>query len=515
MSSGLERVAKEVDRALRETGERWRPKIRVHEEGRVCSVHDGVARIEGLPSATFGELVDVAGHRALVMGLDTDHLDAALLDDPRGVRPGSFVRRGDGPPSLGVGPALFGRVVDPLGRPLDGLPLDGLLEPELLEREATPMHQRAAVHQPLFTGVLAIDAMFPIGRGQRELILGDEGTGKTALALDVLLRQARTDVLGIYVAIGRRRVETWRLVETLRSAGGRFVVVAASEDENPALRYLAPYAGAAVAEHFAARGEHALVVYDDLTAHAIAWRELSLLLGRTPGREAFPGDVFYLHSRLLERAMQLSPEHGGGSITALPLASLESGRLSAYIPTNLISITDGQIVLTRNLFVAGQKPAIDAGLSVSRVGGKAQAQALRALASRMRLDYAAFLELEVFARLGTRLEATAQARVEHGRRIRALLRAPNLAPLSVFGEVVRLVLANDAELLGRLDESSIDIELRRLEEALRTHSGALPESLERDGLLREEDRAHLVRALRDLTHTRTMPSENNLPSGVL
>jgi F-type H+-transporting ATPase subunit alpha len=303
------------------------------------------------------------------------------------------------------------------------------------------------VHRPLHTGILAIDAMLPIGCGQRELVLGDEGSGKTALVTDVLLRQKDTGVVGIYAAIGHRRAEIWRLVSLLSERGGRWMVVAAPHDAPPGMRYLAPYAATAIGEYFMERGEHALVVYDDLTAHASAWREIALLLRMPPGREAFPGDVFYLHSRLLERATQLSPDRGGGSLTALPVAVTESGRLSAYIPTNLVSITDGQIVLSSQLFARGQKPAIDIGLSVSRVGGRAQSHALRGLAGRLRLDHAAYLELEAFARLGTGLEPSARRRLEIGQRLEALLTAPEHRPLSLFEEAALLVVATSHDIL--------------------------------------------------------------------
>jgi F-type H+-transporting ATPase subunit alpha len=339
--------------------------------------------------------------------------------------------------------------------------------------------------------VLAIDAMFPIGRGQRELVIGDEGTGKTALALDILLRQKDTDVVAVYVAVGRRRAETWQLVETLRAQGGDWVVVFAAEEGSPGLRALAPFAGTAVAEFFRDRGGHALVVYDDLSAHAVAWRELSLLLRRPPGREAYPGDIFYLHARLLERAAQLSREQGGGSLTALPLAALEGGRLTAYIPTNLISITDGQIVLSRDLFAAGQKPAIDAGLSVSRVGAKAQPLALRELSAQLRLDYASFLELETFSRLGTRLEPTTERRLALGRRVRRLLRARRLAPMKLFDEVVILSLASDPDRLLPIAEDDLE---PRCSELLVEARARLPEvaaRVERDGVLDENDRAEL------------------------
>ncbi|MCA9608980.1 MAG: F0F1 ATP synthase subunit alpha, partial [Myxococcales bacterium] len=315
--------------------------VRVQSVGHVEAIGDGVARLTGLPHARSEEILRIGDARALVLGLERDAVHAVLLDElpARGARVRTTGRRA----TLPVGPGLFGRVVDPLGRPLDGgsPSVDGTPTP--LERPAPRIDERGTVHRPLLTGVLAIDAMLPIGRGQRELILGDEGTGKTSLAVDALIRQADTGVVTVYVAIGRRRTETWQIVDLLARSGSRFVVVAAPEDASPGLRYLAPYAGCAIAEHFMEEGEHALVVYDDLTAHAVAWRELALLMRRPPGREAFPGDVFYLHARLLERATQLSAARGGGSLTALPIATLEAGRISAYLPTNLISITDGQI----------------------------------------------------------------------------------------------------------------------------------------------------------------------------
>jgi F-type H+-transporting ATPase subunit alpha len=318
-----------------------------------------------------------------------------------------------------------------------------------------------------------------------------------------MLRQRGGDVVCVHVAVGRRRADTWQIVETLRGAQDlRWIVVAAAEDESPGLRYLAPYAGMAVAEHFAYRGEHALIVFDDLTAHAVAWRELSLLLRRPPGREAYPGDIFYLHSRLLERAAQLSVELGGGSVTAIPLAVIEGGRLTAYIPTNLISITDGQLVLSRALFAAGQKPAVDAGLSVSRVGARAQPQALRELAGRMRLDYAAFLELEVFARLGTRLEPETRRRIEIGRRVRALLRARRLEPLGVFDEAVRLLLAEEPDLLLRIPEPEVEGAAAWLCNTLRHDLPGVADVIAREALLSGSDRRALVRSMQAAVEAR-------------
>ena len=503
MNGELDREVERVSTLLRRAGRAYRPRVRAVEEGRILGVGDGVATVDGLPGAAAEELLMIEnGSRALVLGLEPDRLHAVVLDDPYAVSRGARVRSTGQTASVVVGPELVGRVIDPLGRPLDGRSLEVRGVPMPVERRAPRIHERAAVHRPLYTGVLAIDAMFPIGRGQRELIVGDEGTGKTSLALDVLLRQAETDVVSVYVAVGRRRAETWRAVDALRSAGVRFVVVAAPEDESPGMRYLAPYAGCAVAERFMERGEHALVVYDDLTSHAVAWRELALLMRRPPGREAFPGDVFYLHARLLERATQLSPERGGGSLTALPIARLESGRLSAYLPTNLISITDGQIVLSQPLFAAGQMPAIDAGLSVSRVGGKAQPQAFRELAGKLRLEYAAFLELEVFSRIGARLEASVERRLARGRRLRRLLQQPRLGPLGLFDEMVRLAWASDEELLSRVPEDEVRATADELADEVRALEPALAERVERDALLTGKDRARLLAAIRAVIHRR-------------
>jgi len=493
----------EVVGVLEELGEQYRPEVAVCSEGRVVRNADHVLRITGLSAAQMDEIIEIDGRvPALVLGLRPGELDAVALDTTVSIEQGARVRSTGRQASIGVGEALLGRVIDPLGRPLDGLPLQGRLVPSPVHRPARPIYERARVHTPLFTGALVVDAMFPIGRGQRELILGDEGTGKTALALDAILRQRDTGVVGVYVAVGRRRSETWRAVKLLQEHGGRWVVVAASEDMSAGMRVLAPYAGATVAEYFAERGEHALVVYDDLTAHAVAWRELSLLLRRPPGREAYPGDVFYLHSRLLERATQLSLDLGGGSVTALPIASLESGRLSAYIPTNLISITDGQIVLSAPLFVAGQRPAVDAGLSVSRIGARAQPPALRGLAARLRLEYASFLEIETFSRLGTRLEPEVERRLAVGRRVRALLRAPRLAPLSVFDEVLRLVLAADPDALLKLAEDDVAAFVEAAVIQVRQRHSALVQRIEEGAVLTDADHAALTALLAELLAAR-------------
>jgi F-type H+-transporting ATPase subunit alpha len=490
----------EVMRALGDAFSRaaksYQPRVISHEGGRVLSVADGVLRIDGLPEAASEELLQIGqSSTALVLGLRENELEAVVLHGADRIEVGAAVRSLGRSVTVPVGDALVGRAVDPLGRPLDGSPLTGTWSPMSVERPAPQIFERTAVHSPLYTGVLAVDSMFPIGRGQRELVLGDEGTGKTAFVVDVLLRQRSTDVLGVYVAVGRRRSETWQVVETLRRGGGRWVVVSAPDDTSPGLRFLAPFSGTAIAEYFVQRGEHALVVYDDLSSHAIAWRELSLLLRRPPGREAYPGDIFYLHARLLERAAQLSSEAGGGSLTAFPVAVLEAGRLTAYIPTNLISITDGQIVFSHTLFAAGQKPAIDGGLSVSRVGSKAQPSAFRDLAGRLRLDYAAFLELETFSRLGTRLEAETQRRIEVGRRIRALLKAPRLQPLDVFAEVVRLLLASSHDDLLAIPVKDVPRIADELTDHVRRELPHVAARVERDATLPEADRKLLLDAM--------------------
>jgi F-type H+-transporting ATPase subunit alpha len=492
----VEVAVREVSDALAQAAAESRPRVRVLTEGRVEASAQGVLHLRGLPDVGAEELIEIEqGGPALVLGLQRGMVEAVALDPARGIQEGASARALHRVPRVPAGDAILGRVVDPMGRALDGRPLLGRMSEMPLERRAPGIHERAAVHEPLYTGVLAVDAMFPIGRGQRELILGDEGTGKTTLAVDTMLRQRETGVVCIYVAIGRRRAEVSDIVGQLRSRGGRWAVVSAFPDESPGLRYLAPYAGTAMAEWFVERGEDVLIVYDDLSAHAVAWRELSLLLRRPPGREAYPGDVFYLHSRLLERATQLSAERGGGSLTALPIALTEDERLSAYIPTNLISITDGQIMLSRRLFAAGQKPAVDAGTSVSRVGGKAQSQAFRELAGKLRLEYASFLELEVFARLGTRLEAATTRRLEIGRRVRTLLRAPRSAPLGIFDEVLRLLLVDQPDLLLRIPSERVAEAVTALARQCRNRLPAGVERIDREAILGEEDRQAFVSLL--------------------
>lgn len=424
----------------------YRLALRVHEQGRVRAVGDGVAWVTGLPSAALDQMVVFAeGERGLVFHLRHDEIGVVLLDEPDRIAAGAPVRLAAKRLTVPSGDALAGRVVDPLGRAVDGggVPAcDGEREIDVL---SPPMTSRAAVRRPLYTGTKIVDAMLPIGRGQRQLLIGDRGTGKTAFAIDAVVNQHNGDVRCVYVLTGRRRSDVVNVIETLRDAGTlpNTTVVVAEASAPPGLQYLAPFSGCAIAEAWVARGEHVLVVYDDLTRHAQAYRSLSLLLRRPPGREAYPGDVFYLHSRLLERATCMAPEYGGGSLTAFPIIETEEGEIAAYIPTNLISITDGQLVFDPDLASAGMLPAIDVTRSVSRIGGKAQVDRMRAEAGRMRLDYLQFLELERFTRFGTRLEATTEAKIARGRVLRELLKQERLAPVSPEFQVAWLVAYND------------------------------------------------------------------------
>ncbi|AMV45740.1 F0F1 ATP synthase subunit alpha [Paraburkholderia caribensis] len=423
--------------------------------GRVEQIADGIAFVSGLPDVALDELVDIeCGVAGYVHALDVGVASVVLLDSSGGVKAGMRVTRRGTVLDVPVGESLLGRVVDPLGRPLDG---GGLIQAEgrlPIERPAPAIVARDFVSEPLETGVLIIDALFAVGRGQRELIIGDRATGKTSLAVDAIVNQKHGDVICVYVAVGQRSTAVQRVVDAIRQYGApeRCIVVVASAASPPGLQWIAPFAGFSIAEYFRDRGQHALIVIDDLTKHAATHRELALLTREPPGREAYPGDIFYLHARLLERAAKLSAELGGGSLTALPIAETEAGNLSAYIPTNLISITDGQVVLDAGLFAANQRPAVDVGLSVSRVGGKAQHPALRDVAGRLRLEYAQFLELEVFSRFGGLADARVTAQIERGRRIRALFAQPRFAALRTVDQIALLVALAD----GLFDGAPLD-----------------------------------------------------------
>ncbi|HTT13653.1 MAG TPA: F0F1 ATP synthase subunit alpha [Burkholderiaceae bacterium] len=450
--------------AVAPTGAQDRIGLVIEERGEVVGVADGIAWIAGLPSAQAGELLRLDdGSRALAYQLDERLIGAILLDESRSIAAGTRTHRTRQRVTIPCGDALLGRVIDPLGRPLDGLAAPDLTTARPLEAPSPPIVQRAAVSRPLHTGNTIIDTLLPIGRGQRQLIIGDDGTGKSSIALDAVIHQLGQNVRCVYVLIGQRRSAVVETTTLLAQAGAlaHTTVVVAEASTLPGVQYLAPFAGCAVAEHWMHAGNDALIVFDDLGQHAQAYRELSLLLRRPPGREAYPGDIFYLHSRLLERATALAPAQGGGSLTALPIVPTQQGELAAYIPTNLISITDGQIYLSRNLFAGGMLPAIDIGRSVSRIGGKAQDRAIAREAGRLRLDYLQFLELEMFTRFGTRLEPGMAARVARGRLLRELFRQPRLLPRPIAYEMAWLVALNEGWLDGK-DAAALAPLLERL-----------------------------------------------------
>ena len=427
---------------IRQTRTSFAPKITAREVGRITTVSTGIARVSGLPGVGFEELVQFPGAVfGIAFNLDENEIGVVLLGDYAHLQAGDEVQRTGRVMDVGVGKQLLGRVINPLGQPLDDRGPVATSQRLPIERPSAPIMDRAPVNVPLQTGLKVIDAMIPIGRGQRELILGDRQTGKTAIAIDTILNQRGKDVVCVYCAIGQRASGVAKVVASLREKGamGYTIVVVTEGNDPPGLAYIAPYAATSIAEHFMEAGRDVLIVYDDLTQHARAYRELSLLLRRPPGREAFPGDIFYIHSRLLERSTHLRQELGGGSLTALPIIETEAQNMSAYIPTNLISITDGQIYLSPSLFELGVLPAVDVGKSVSRVGGKAQHAAYRAVAGDLKLGYAQFQELETFARFGARLDEPTLKIIEHGRRIRACLKQPELSPVTVPAQIAVLL----------------------------------------------------------------------------
>jgi F-type H+-transporting ATPase subunit alpha len=436
--------------------------------GRVVQVGDGIARVAGLPDVRLNELLRFeGGETGLALTLEEDAIGAILLDTAHKVEAGSRVSGQDDVLRVPVGQELLGRIVDPLGRPLDGRDPIAARAYLPVERPAPAIIERALVNEPVDTGVLVIDALFALGRGQRELIIGDRATGKTSLALDAIVNQKHSDMVCVYVAVGQRSTAVERAIEAVRAHGApeRCIFVVASAAASPGLQWLAPFAGFTMAEYFRDKGGHALVVLDDLTKHAATHRELALLTREPPGREAYPGDIFYLHARLLERAACLAPELGGGTLTALPIAETDAGNLSAYIPTNLISITDGQIVLDSRLFAANQRPAVDVGLSVSRVGGKAQRPGLRQVSGRIRIDYAQFLELEMFTRFGGISDPRFQSRLTRGERIRSVLAQGRFAALSCASQVALLAALN-AGVLDKVPSDTVALLRGRIAHAL-------------------------------------------------
>ena len=467
--------ADEITKFLREQIQNYQQALEVDEVGSVISVGDGIARVYGLERCMSGEMLqfphDVVG---IALNLEEDQVGAVLLGEYWEIAEGDTVKRTGTIMSVPVGEEMIGRVVDPLGRPLDGKGPIVTKKRNHLERIAPGVVDRQPVREPLQTGIKAIDSMIPIGRGQRELIIGDRQTGKTAIILDTIVNQKGLNMIGIYCAIGQKRSTIAQVVKTLSDAGAMdySIVVAASATEPATMQYIAPYAACALGEYFRDNGRHAVVFYDDLSKHAQAYREISLLLRRPPGREAFPGDVFYLHSRLLERAAKLNDKLGGGSLTALPVIETQAGDVSAYIPTNVISITDGQIYLEADLFNAGIRPAINVGISVSRVGGNAQIKAMRQVAGALRLDMAQYRELAAFAQFGSELDKATQAQLARGQRLTEVLKQGQLEPLPVEKQVLAILAATSGVLDG-LEVAQVERFERELLQFLDTSQQAL------------------------------------------
>lgn len=480
---------------LRETVKNWTPKALAHEVGTVLTVGDGIATVSGLENVTYGEiLIFSSGIRGMVQDLRRQEVGCILFGSEEDIAEGSIVRRTGKTAGISVGEEYIGRVVNALGLPIDGK--GDILSEEYrpIENLAPGIIDRQPVDTPLETGILAIDSMFPIGRGQRELIIGDRQTGKTAIAIDTILNQKGKNVICIYVAIGQKASSVAQLVQNLRNRGAMdyTVVVNASASESAPMQYIAPYAGCAIGEYFMEKGRDVLIVYDDLSKHAIAYRSLSLLLERAPGREAYPGDVFYLHSRLLERSAHLSEEKGGGSMTALPIVETQAGDVSAYIPTNIISITDGQIFLESDLFFAGQRPAVNVGLSVSRVGGDAQTKAMKKAAGAIRLDLAQYREMEVFTQFASDLDETTKRQLTYGQGLMQMLKQEQYRSLKQYEQVLILVITLQ-HLLQDIPATQIrDVAEELLEHFRQKHFDIIDE-IERTGRLEDACRDEIVR----------------------
>lgn len=479
---------------IKETINNWTPKAMAQEIGTVLTVGDGIATVSGLENATYGEiLLFSSGVRGMVQDLRPGEIGCVLFGSDDDISAGSTVRRTGKTAGVPVGEAFLGRVIDALGAPIDGQGEIQADEYYPIEHPAPGIIERQPVNTPMETGILAIDSMFPIGRGQRELIIGDRQTGKTAIATDAILNQKGKDVICIYVAIGQKASSVAQLVQNLKSRGAMeyTVVVNASASDSAPLQYIAPYAGCAIGEYFMHSGKDVLIVYDDLSKHAIAYRSLSLLLERSPGREAYPGDVFYLHSRLLERSAHLSDEKGGGSMTALPIVETQAGDVSAYIPTNIISITDGQIFLESDLFFAGQRPAVNVGLSVSRVGGDAQTKAMKKAAGALRLDLAQYREMEVFTQFAGDLDDATKQQLAYGQQLMQMLKQEQYQPLKMYEQVIVLVVV-----LGHCLQSVPVTETKSVMNEILQHLNKkhfdIAERIENKGILSDDDKAEII-----------------------
>ncbi|MGD2070559.1 MAG: F0F1 ATP synthase subunit alpha [Gemmatimonadota bacterium] len=521
MANDSQLRASEITGVLLNEIENYEEELHAEEVGEVLEVKDGIARIYGLTNAMASEMLEITssegGHTvtALALNLEEDNIGAVIMGDWTILHEGDEVRRTGRVLEVHVGAGYLGRVVDPLGAPVDGSgPVEPIEGSRQIDIVAPGIVKRQPVKEPLQTGIKAIDSMIPIGRGQRELIIGDRGTGKSAIAIDTIINQKNTDVICIYCAIGQRAGKVASVVETLREhdAMDYTIVVAANASDPAPMQYIAPYAATALAEHFMWSGKHTLVVYDDLSKQAQAYRQLSLVLRRPPGREAYPGDVFYLHSRLLERAAKLSDEEGGGSLTALPVIETQAGDVSAYIPTNVISITDGQIYLEPDLFFSGVRPAVNVGISVSRVGGSAQVKAMRKVAGRLRLDLAQYRELEAFAQFGSDLDAATQRQLARGERTVEILKQPQYQPMPVENQVAAIYAVTQ----GHLDDIPVE-RLRAWERGfhqhLETHHGEVLTGLREGKILTDELTEALVAAVEDYNETFEAEMETGRPAG--
>ena len=491
----------EISSIIKQQIEQYKKEVRVVNVGTVFQVGDGIARIYGLDKVMSGELLDFEdGTVGIALNLETKNVGAVLMGEGLAVQEGSSVRATGKIAQIGVGDDYLGRVVNPLAQPIDGKGKINSDDTRLIESGAPGIISRRSVHEPLQTGLVAIDSMIPIGRGQRELIIGDRQTGKTAVAIDTILNQKGKDVICVYVAIGQKASSIAQIVDNLQERGALeyTIIVAAPADSPASLQYLAPYTGAALAEYFMYKGKHTLVIYDDLSKQAQAYREMSLLLRRPPGREAFPGDVFYLHSRLLERAAKLSDELGGGSMTALPVVETQEGDVSAYIPTNVISITDGQIFLSGDIFNAGIRPAINVGISVSRVGSAAQPKAMKQVAGKLKLELAQFAELEAFSQFASDLDQATQNQLARGQRLRELLKQPQASPLSVEDQVATIYAGTNGY-LDKIKVENVRSFLVGLREFLSSRKPKYGEIVREKNVFTEEAESALKEALKEFS----------------
>lgn len=494
----------EISAVIRERIKGYENKLDISDFGTVIQIGDGIARVYGLENCMAGELLEFPNEiYGMALNLEEDNVGTVILGPDREIKEGDIVKPTGRVVEVPVGPELIGRVVNALGQPIDGKGPIHTKKTRPIENRAPGVLQRKSVNQPLQTGIKAIDSMIPIGKGQRELIIGDRQTGKTAIAIDTIINQAAEDVICIYVAIGQKKSTVAQMVQTLENKGSMkyTIVVSATASEVAPLQYIAPYAGCAMAEEFMYQGKHVLIIYDDLSKHAVAYRAMSLLLRRPPGREAYPGDVFYLHSRLLERAAKLSDDLGGGSITALPIIETQAGDVSAYIPTNVISITDGQIFLESELFFTGQRPAVNAGISVSRVGGNAQIKAMKKVSSKVKLELAQYRELASFSQFGSDLDKDTRTRLEHGQILMEILKQPQYSPIKVEHQVM-IIFAATNRFLADIPVEEIKNFEKGLYDFMDTHHPDIGKEIRTTGKLEAETEEKLKAAIEEFKKTR-------------